>query len=823
MNMIRTRLTPGAGRLALLVACLPVLAGAQLPEEFDLRRVAGEDYVSSVKEQSGGTCWAHAVMASMESNLMMTGTWTANGEIDEPDLSEYHLDWWNGFNEHFNADIHPSEGGLTVHEGGDYLVATAYTSRGDGAVRNLDAQQYHTAPDQADTSYHVYYPRHVEWYTAGSDLSRIGGIKRALMDYGAVGTCVHMDENLFMEYGVHYQPPSHTYPPNHAVTIIGWDDTKPSHAPRVGAWLVKNSWGEEWGNGGYFWVSYYDKHACQDPEMGAVSFREVELMRYDHVYQHDYHGWRDEAPGVTEAMNVFAADRDEMIVAASFFTAADSVDYSLVVYDDFDGSSLSGVLTSASGHFEKRGFHTIDFDTPSALADGEDFYAYLELSHGGHPFDRTSDVSVLLGARYRVIVESRAEPGQSYYLEDGSWIDLTTIDDTANFCIKVLTEDLGFSVDPDEQQRSVGPVGGPFSPDSLTYEFEYHGADPVGFEVVLDPPVDWLTLDGNTTGVLESDESTSITLVVNEAAGELVQGLHVVDVVFELDSEYLVDVSREMMLVVGDPVTRYGWTLDSDPGWGRDGLWDFGQPEGGGGQNGNPDPTAGHTGDNVLGYDLSGDYAANMSEEHLTTGPIDCTGFSETHLNFWRWLGVEKATYDHAYVRASTDSIEWTTLWENEFEIADYAWTFVSLDISGFADGVDTLYLRWTMGETDIVDNYCGWNLDDISITAYDLIPPPEAEEPVSSLRLRAPRPNPFNEDATISFVAPEPGAAEVSIYDLSGRLLRRMRAADCGSGTGCAVWDGRDRSGNAVASGVYFVRVTAGDLSASGKIVLVR
>ncbi|NIN01618.1 MAG: hypothetical protein GTO24_27035, partial [candidate division Zixibacteria bacterium] len=115
-----------------------------------------------------------------------------------------------------------------------------------------------------------------------------------------------------------------------------------------------------------------------------------------------------------------------------------------------------------------------------------------------------------------------------------------------------------------------------------------------------------------------------------------------------------------------------------------------------------------------------GDYQNYMPEVHLTSLPIDCSGLYKVHLKFWRWLGVESPVFDHAYVRVSVDGSNWTTVWENTEEIADNSWVEMDIDIRDIADDQPTVYLRWTMGPTDAGGTYCGWNIDDIRITAYE-------------------------------------------------------------------------------------------------------
>ncbi|MBM4118095.1 choice-of-anchor D domain-containing protein [bacterium] len=89
--------------------------------------------------------------------------------------------------------------------------------------------------------------------------------------------------------------------------------------------------------------------------------------------------------------------------------------------------------------------------------------------------------------------------------------------------------------------------------------------------------------------------------------------------------------------------------------------------------------------------------------------------------------------------------------------------------------------------------------------------------------RLAAAHPNPFNPSVTVPFSLAAAGRARLAVYDVPGRLVRELLNEQRPAGEHAVVWDGRDESGRAAGTGVYFVRLEAAGLAESQKLVLLR
>ena len=98
-----------------------------------------------------------------------------------------------------------------------------------------------------------------------------------------------------------------------------------------------------------------------------------------------------------------------------------------------------------------------------------------------------------------------------------------------------------------------------------------------------------------------------------------------------------------------------------------------------------------------------------------------------------------------------------------------------------------------------------------------------EDAAPAETFAITATYPNPFADAATIRYHVAAPTEVEVQVYDLLGRRVATLARGYRPVGAHEATWDGTDEAGRALASGVYLVRVTAGDRAVTRRLVLLR
>jgi hypothetical protein len=137
-------------------------------------------------------------------------------------------------------------------------------------------------------------------------------------------------------------------------------------------------------------------------------------------------------------------------------------------------------------------------------------------------------------------------------------------------------------------------------------------------------------------------------------------------------------------------------------------------------------------------------------------------------------------------------------------------------------DPGETVYVRVTSEDGTAIESPFS---NELEIT----VPHPLGVDRTSTVRashgpfLYPNHPNPFVRSTAISFVLPERGAVELSIYDVRGRLVRSVTRGTSDAGLHAVVWDGRDERGGLAGSGVYFYRLRVGERSLTRVMTLLR
>ena len=266
----------------------PLFKQGELPAKYDLR---SEGKVSPIRNQgSTNTCWTFGAMASME------GSWL----MDNP----YGTIRYSTFNIVRNT---ADAWGVDIGSGGHYLISTSYFARLLGPVYDSEDPFDPTLSSglppalsgkpkvRAYMTEAEYIPDHLMHNTSilvdgEPSKAYMEYIKRSIMSKGVIDVSYcHSNSYLNSSKGAYYC--DYPYSANHEISIIGWDDNYSRSnfnktAPDNGAWLARNSWGEDWCNGGYFWISYYDQSACDFCQFSLTT----DLSRYSRVYEHEAKG-----------------------------------------------------------------------------------------------------------------------------------------------------------------------------------------------------------------------------------------------------------------------------------------------------------------------------------------------------------------------------------------------------------------------------------------------------------------------------------------------------------------------------------------------------
>lgn len=421
-------------------------SSADLPSSFDLREATG---MTGVRDQKTyGTCWAHSSAASAESDIL-----ESNPSVD---LSEFHTAYFTYYGE---DQVKPSSDDIDdiLNMGGSVYSVINLWSQWIGPVSEEKMpygdlsilENGKKITELRNTS--DYHLENAYVFDYDCDRTNFDEINALVKDFVYSGHGV--DVSFFSDQSANY---SYTYSTsntqrksrfaNHAVTICGWDDNIPAEQFRNspdgdGGWLVKNSWGADFGSDGYFWISYYDKSLV---DFGVYDLGDKE--NYETIYQHDSfmstnamsaHGDAD-AEKPSYMANVFHSESGEEIRAVSTYFNTPGTEYEITVYsglsDPADPASGTG-YTAASGVSGHPGYQTVEFDTDIYVEPGN-FSVVVKMYSPDTPFvipveaslyaenKETGDVIDMGKYTSKERIEANTGANESFYSPDGQiWQD----------------------------------------------------------------------------------------------------------------------------------------------------------------------------------------------------------------------------------------------------------------------------------------------------------------------------------------------------------------------------------------------------------------
>jgi C1A family cysteine protease len=748
-----------------------------LPDSFSWR---SQGIMTAVKSQGGcGSCWDFAGVGALEAVIKQ------NTAV-ELDLSEQQV--------------------LSCRTPG-YGCGGGWYSWAWGYFRDYGAASESCMPYEADDDVPCTDGPCTKIATTNGWLdipNNVEAIKTAVLESPVATTFrVYSD---FYSYGSGCYEHAGEDPINHAVVICGWDDNM--CGPGDGAWLCKNSWGEDFGDlGGYFWIKYGTCNVGTATQR-VFYYPGVEIVHYDHSIDDasgDGDGWAD--PGEEVALSVALKNEvvapDRQSVVASITTTCPDVTITQNV-SSF-GSMGPGEVRWG---YQDYAFAIGEFAVPGTIAE-----FVLSISADGS-YANVDTFAVVLGPTPVLLVDDDDGESTETYFESSL--------ESNGYLYQKWTESLHGSIALSELERYTVVV----------WDCGWGGSLESGNRDALGPFLD------NGGRLLISGEDIGWSLNHDGDPGMIdwyetyLRATYVAD-----DSGF-----RSLDGFAGDPISDgMSFTLNGD-----DSAMNQEYPS-------EIEPGSGAT--SIFEYEPGVDGALRYQ-----------TGCREVYLAF----GFEGVTGSAVRDTLMRRAIEWIAEgnWPDteppavtlsgpngggEYtggDVVDVEWT--ASDGGRGVSSIDVL-MSWDSGATfpDVIaegepdDGVFEWTVPDSSTTTARLrvIARDDAglasfddsdadfaieadtgvpdEERVLSLRQNVP--NPFNPVTRIAYSIPEPARVELLIHDVGGRVVRRLVEAELPADDHTAVWDGRDDAGEAVGSGIYFYRLMADGRELARKMILLR
>ncbi|HZK21879.1 MAG TPA: lectin like domain-containing protein, partial [Oscillospiraceae bacterium] len=426
---------------------------AALPSSYDSRT---KGVVTSIKNQGAfNTCWAHSAMASLESSAISRLDYSSSFDLSESHIAYfiYHRDNVADPLQNLTGDsvrlyksgIQQKTAKQLSELGGNDVFTAAALFNWIGAAPET-AFPYSNLANNISPSGSAVFNSSVKlkdaYLVSFADQNEI---KSLLMEHGAASVSLYWDDLYYnsSKYAYFYKLGTN---PNHAVTLVGWDDNfgasnfNSPYPQNKGAWLCKNSWGTSHGNNGYFWVSYYDTsltgYASGVYENYAAFYIPENPEKYEYNYQYDgtaSTGSLTYGSGTVYGANVFRAKGSQLLKAVGISNLYNTnASYEIFVYNNLPSnytSPTAGTLvTTQTGFLAYSGLYTIPLDNPVKLENNSYFSVvvklYTPLEQAG--MDVTSTKDFIFGSFVLKNSNSIAAK-QSYLSSNGtSWVDLTT-------------------------------------------------------------------------------------------------------------------------------------------------------------------------------------------------------------------------------------------------------------------------------------------------------------------------------------------------------------------------------------------------------------